>query len=494
MGAAQACALPADLDDGALAGQQAGLAVADGAGDLTQNFGLGSLFPPLSLVDRAPFAVALCRFGSEPSTHTRATVQTLMGTSYPGMDDYFRRSSFNALSLEGTQVTSWRSIGARESYRTPTGSLDGFRIANDCIAQARQELNLSNFEHAMLVINGASVNVSGSAAGTKGSSTYHPPFFSIDSGNLGHPAQLAREIAEELGQGREPRHAMNGSAPFTSLWDGFNFGFGNDQPLVRPIAAHMEQMGWLPAARVHTPTVPGSFNIQLERAALPGSAKPIVAKIPTGPNTYYTVEVRRRPEEADYDQSLVLEGVVIHDVNLSSIYSTNATLVDENGGDPNDEGSMWTPGETFSGTAGVTVNVQSFSGTGADVRINVPGRKLTIKKQNDGNCTGIVQTVNAPTAASCGTGCSNYLMSVGSVTLRAYPAENVSFDGWVGCTGSTISRTCTVPMTADRTVTAKFKCDYDCYGNCFDSCTAMGQLPSRCVGQCRAECKDEEGF
>ena len=494
LAAAQACGPMEGLDlSGGLGSERDGLTVAV---DDTQNLGLGDVFsdlgPAVPSTDNAPFAVALCRFGTEPSTLSRAAVQTLLGSSYPGMDDYFRRASFDALSLAGTQVTNWRSIAGRESYRTPGGSLDGFRIASDCFAQARQELNLSNFEHAMLVINAAPVSVTGSAAGAKGTPSYHPPFFAIDSADLGHAAQLAREIAEELGQGLEPRHAMAGSAPFTSLWDGFNFGFGNDQPLVRPIAAHLEQLGWLPASRVFTPSTPGSQVLHLERAALPGTASPIVAKIPTGPRSYYTVEVRRRPEQADYDQSLALEGVVIHEVNLDSIYSTNATLVDENGGDPNDEGSTWTPGETFTGNAGVTVSVQSFAGTGADVTLGVPGRKLTVQKQNEGSCSGSVQTFGGSTGIKCGADCSeSYLLSVSSVTLKAFPAENVKFDGWVGCTSA--SDRCTVTMGSDRTVTAKFKCEDHCYRDCIDTCRAEGQLPSRCVTQCRAECRDD-GF
>jgi hypothetical protein len=448
-------------------------------------------FPVVGPAKKIPVAVVLCQFAGETPGLTRTNVQTLMGNGYQGMDHYLRRSTFDAVSIEGTAVTEWRTLGTRTSYQGQGGYLDGFRVSSDCMQQARSALNLSAFEHAMLVVDNAQISVTGSASGTPGSAGYHPRFFALGSADMTDSALLAGELLFELRQGLEPRHAMVGSHPYNSLWDGMNTGgCGGQCSLVRPIAAHMEQLGWLPTSRVFNPTTPGTYDLHIERAGLPSTAKPIVAKIPTGPFTYLTVETRFRPEMQDYDQDLVQEGVVIHDVNLKSPYSTNATLVDDfDLSNPNDEGSTFAPGESFFSPSGASVSVVDYSGTGADVRITVPGHRLTVQKQTEGSCGGTVRSVVAENGIACGTDCSeNYLQSVASVSLRAYPSSGVVFKGWSGCTGANTQ--CVATMDRDRTVTAHFECEPpECYRPCLESCKAEGQLRiSQCVQLCRAEC------
>jgi endoglucanase len=77
---------------------------------------------------------------------------------------------------------------------------------------------------------------------------------------------------------------------------------------------------------------------------------------------------------------------------------------------------------------------------------------LTVTKADLG--TGTV--TSSPTGITCGSDCSEPYLSGTTVTLTASAASGSTFTGWSGCT--TVSgSTCTVSMSAARTVTATFK-------------------------------------
>ena len=69
--------------------------------------------------------------------------------------------------------------------------------------------------------------------------------------------------------------------------------------------------------------------------------------------------------------------------------------------------------------------------------------------------TGSGTVTSAPAGISCGADCSEVYNSGTSVTLSAAPASGYTFGGWsgAGCSGT---GTCTVSMTAARTVSANF--------------------------------------
>ena len=76
---------------------------------------------------------------------------------------------------------------------------------------------------------------------------------------------------------------------------------------------------------------------------------------------------------------------------------------------------------------------------------------LTVKKAGTG--TGTV--TNDPTGPSCGTNCMKYPPST-SVTLTAAADPDSTITGWTGCTASSDKTTCTVAMTAAKTVKVTF--------------------------------------
>ncbi len=87
---------------------------------------------------------------------------------------------------------------------------------------------------------------------------------------------------------------------------------------------------------------------------------------------------------------------------------------------------------------------------GAPVAQAAPGNyTLNVTTSGSGTVT------SSPSGISCGTSCSTSYTSGSSVTLTASAATGYSFSGWGGaCSGT--SATCTISMTAARTVSATF--------------------------------------
>ena len=80
---------------------------------------------------------------------------------------------------------------------------------------------------------------------------------------------------------------------------------------------------------------------------------------------------------------------------------------------------------------------------------NVVNYTLSVTTSGSGTVT------SAPSGIICGTSCSASYASGTSVTLTASTATGYSFSGWSGaCSGTSAS--CTVSMTAARSVTALF--------------------------------------
>jgi len=140
------------------------------------------------------------------------------------------------------------------------------------------------------------------------------------------------------------------------------------------IAFHKDLLGWIPAARKYVAAAGSTATFELARDAVPTAQGYQMAQLPIagGGGTFYTLETRRF---AGYDASgrLPTEGVVIHRVDLDA--NVPARVVDADGnGDPNDEGAVWTPGETFTDLqAGVQVRVLSATATGYNVQVSTGG-------------------------------------------------------------------------------------------------------------------------
>ena len=75
---------------------------------------------------------------------------------------------------------------------------------------------------------------------------------------------------------------------------------------------------------------------------------------------------------------------------------------------------------------------------------------LTVSKVGNGS------VVSTPTGIDCGTDCTESYAVNTTVTLNATPDTGYRLSSWSGCTSSS-GNTCTVNLSASKTVTATFK-------------------------------------
>jgi len=102
----------------------------------------------------------------------------------------------------------------------------------------------------------------------------------------------------------------------------------------------------------------------------------------------------------------------------------------------------WSGACTGTGTCSVTMNAaKSVTATFKP--------KLTVSKVGSGAVT------SSPAGINCGVTCAAYFPYKGTVTLTAIPASGQKLKSWAGCTTAS-GNTCTVSMTATKTVTTTF--------------------------------------
>jgi hypothetical protein len=113
-------------------------------------------------------------------------------------------------------------------------------------------------------------------------------------------------------------------------------------------------------------------------------------------------------------------------------------------------------GSTFTGWSGACTGTTPCTLTPTEttnVTANFTLKTYTLTVQRAGNGAGTVQS--SPTGIDCGAICTTTLTHGMTVTLSATPMPGSTFTGWSG-SGCSGTGTCTVPMTAARTVTARF--------------------------------------
>ena len=159
-----------------------------------------------------------------------------------------------------------------------------------------------------------------------------------------------------------------------------------------------------------------------------------------------------------------VQDLAVADYNLNNVPGSDTVSVLLGNG-----GGTFQPARTFA-TAGmnpVTVAVGDFNGDGlqdlavanfnsntVSVLINNTVAALNTLTVNKAG-TGSGSVTSSPPGIDCGATCSATYTSGTVVTLTATPASGSTFTGWSGC--DTVSgTTCTVTMSAARSVTASF--------------------------------------
>jgi len=318
-----------------------------------------------------PYASLACKFkGLNQTPRDIPYIDGLMGSDFPGLDHYWREISAGLIELTGSTASGWYRLPEplETYYDTVLDVADYGLLLADCVAEADPDLYLPDFAGINVMVNHS---LGGRAVG--GSATLNVDGVVKTYGVTWLPdwAWQRQDItAHEMGHSFGWPHS---SGPYgqvyDSHWDVMSSGSaGVTDPDYGPvgsgtIAYHLDLAGWIDPLRKLVVPPDSSSTVILERLDQPvDSGAYLMLEIAADADTTYTVEARK---QVGYDSGIPAEGVVIHDV------SYQAFVVDEDGdGDPNDEGAVWVPGETFSdGANGVSVTVDSDTGSGYQVTV-----------------------------------------------------------------------------------------------------------------------------
>ncbi|MFC1531442.1 BACON domain-containing protein [Gemmatimonadota bacterium] len=313
-----------------------------------------------------PWVTVLCRFSDFPTDepHPLLWYQDLLGGIEPGLDHYWRELSFDQVNVVGSGAHGWYDLPHEKAYYLDdalTVSQQLQLLKEDCSTVADADIYYPDYVGINLQFN---ENLDGFSWG--GGST-----LDLDGPQRFYRMTWMSNWADQFVYGHEMGHGFgldHSSGPYGEVYDSdwdVMSGARNSHDQTwgwlgpHTISYHKEDLGWIPADRVYDAVLGASQTITLHRLgdmAVPGEY--MMARIPRGDGTYYTVEARRT---VGYDAYLPAEAVIIHHV------TNRAFVVDpDDDGDPNDDGAQWVPGETFTdGANGVRVTVESET-PGAD--------------------------------------------------------------------------------------------------------------------------------
>lgn len=387
---------------------------------------------PLSAasVDRRDFVTILCRFADDPEEpFTRPAVETVHGSSYPGMRQYYAEVSRDPGVMAGSTVVGWYLLPSpRSAYVDDTASsTDVARLAQDCAGAADADVDFTGFY-------GINVQVSGFLS-KRTVPPYDPLSFggsftlSLDGASRTYGMTwlsgehhdnyvvVTHEMGHALGW---PHSSGRYGSEYDSRWDVMSVGyFRTEAPwgwlTIHTIAHHKRLAGWIPDARLWRPADGVTETATIVRSALPPDEGYLMADIPTGPGRSLTVEARL---VAGHDHPLPAEAVVIHET-----VGARAYVVDpDNDGDPNDEGAIWLPGETFTDSInGVSVAVEERVSDGFRVTISRLSEDVcTVTASADPVDAGSVTVLSGGQTGSCGR----------TVTVGAAPNVGWTFTYW----------------------------------------------------------------
>jgi M6 family metalloprotease-like protein len=370
-----------------------------------------------ALTGSQPWVNVLCKFpdvATEP--HQPSEYATLFGSTYPGLDDYFRQISYNNINLAGTTTTStWYTLSQPLAHYIHNDYPSITELAAECAALADAEVYFPSFVGINFMFNanagccavGGNATLSVDGQTRKYRATWMPPWGQVH-GILAHEMGHGFGLPHSTGPADNP---PNGMSVYTSYWDvmsinggvcrvwdtTFNTTFSRCVPQ-GTIAYHLDLDGWIPAQRRVVVSPGEKATTTLEQLQHPGqNTNALIVRIPISgvSNLFYTVEARTVVlGDENYDQNIPTAAVIIHLVNTArNLQDGQALVVDGDGnGNVNDTGAMWLVGETFVDAArNISIEVLSFTATSFTVRVknnvlpDAPNAASTLNFSPDGN-------------------------------------------------------------------------------------------------------------
>jgi M6 family metalloprotease-like protein len=337
------------------------------------------------------YITVLCSFPDVNSPpHSLSWYQGLMSNTYPGLDHYWRQTSYNNVNLIGSFTTSqWYTMPHPKSYYyLPEGDVKRDSLSQDCVTAANTvtpSINFPSYKGVNLMFDGdlnccawggaIGINVDGQTK--RYLATWMPDW--ADLATIGHEIGHGFGLPHSSGPAANPPTGLN---IYVSSWDIMSRSssylysvFDSDYEYLPPgtIAYHRDMLSWIPANR-KTSFMPGEARtITLEQLQQPqANSNYLLAKIAIGGSSihFYTVEARTK---TGYDQSIPGAGVIIHRVDVGRPGTAGDALVvdGDTNRNVNDAGAIWLPGEIFNDAANkIQVRVVSSTSTSFTVYIS----------------------------------------------------------------------------------------------------------------------------
>lgn len=330
-----------------------------------------------------PWISILCKFAGNASEPKPVSFyRDLYGTSWPGLNHYWRTLSYEQANVDGSTAVAWVQLPHPVSHYAdagPDGSwsssdVDLNALFDDCTAAADHLVYYPDFVGINMMFNDdfGPWAWGGSRGGSMDGGgwwrvTWEPPW------GWGNQCVLAHEMGHGFGLPHS-NNADDDGYPYDNPWDVMSSAWNYAQSSSTygtigkgTISYHLDILGWIPADE-QLQVGPGELaTATVDHLALPTTSNLRMITVPiAGTNRFYTVEVRDREE---YDSQLPGFAVIIHEVDpyrLEDAWLVDATDPD-NGADA---GAMWIPGECFEdGPNEISICVQSVATEGYVVRV-----------------------------------------------------------------------------------------------------------------------------
>ncbi|WP_437973277.1 hypothetical protein WMF11_30700 [Sorangium sp. So ce295] len=265
---------------------------------------------------------------ANPTPHTRAYFEGLMGNTRPGLGDYWSTASHGRLSIE-TTVLDWQSMPNPASFynlQTSSEKLDD--LVNDCLSAAFVGgANVFDFDGFALAFSHNLENQV--VAGTLQTPERTHGFSVLSPVEFSHQASVARA----MGAGIDLTYSGTAALRFDSPWDVMSQGFALSPSglscssltasfgcgAVFPAAEHTALAGWLTPSQILSVPTNSSATADLDFVGtppLPGHHG--VIRVPIDATHYYTIEARRQ-SASTYDAGVPRSSLVIQRMDVSPL-------------------------------------------------------------------------------------------------------------------------------------------------------------------------------